>query len=85
MKEATGELSMTAITVVAVAAVAGIVTAFILPGLKNTITNKSACAQAYSCTPDATDDTKLNCFYDKANSTGGFTKTAIVCNTDGGA
>ena len=37
MKEATGELNMTVVTVVAIAAVAAFFYAFIWPGIKNTI------------------------------------------------
>ena len=85
MKEATGELSITAITVVAVAAVAGIVSAFILPGLKNTITKKSQCAQAYACKPKSGSSTKIVCSYDEQNSSGTFTTKTIECDIDGGA
>ena len=50
MKEATGELNMTVITVVAIAAIAGIF-AFILPTLKEKITNSvdksDACPEGY--------------------------------------
>ena len=41
MKEATGELSGTVITVVAIAAVAAIVTAFILPNFTRTLKCRS--------------------------------------------
>ena len=44
MKEATGELNMTVITVVAVVAVGAFFTIFILPGLKDSISGQTICA-----------------------------------------
>jgi hypothetical protein len=49
MKEATGELNMTVITVVAIAAVAAFFYAFIWPAIKNNINHNTLCAAAYSC------------------------------------
>lgn len=43
MKDATGELSTTVITVVAIAAIAGLFSALLLPMLKNQITLTQAC------------------------------------------
>ena len=68
MKEASGELSMTAITVVAIAAIAGLFSVFLLPGLKGTIMKKTHCSQAYNCDQDGN-----NCTYcenDECTSTG---------------
>ena len=58
MKEASGELSMTAITVVAIAAIAGLFSVFLLPGLKGTIMKKTHCSQAFDC-----DKNGNNCTY----------------------
>ena len=58
VKEASGELSMTAITVIAIAAIAGLFSVFLLPGLKGTITKKTHCSQAYDC-----DKNGNNCTY----------------------
>ncbi len=44
MKEATGELNMTVVTVVAIAAVAAFFYAFIWPGIKRTMAAQSVCA-----------------------------------------
>ena len=44
MKEATGELNMTVVTVVAIAAVAAFFYAFIWPSIKTTIQSQSICA-----------------------------------------
>jgi len=49
MKEASGELSMTAIAVVAIAAVGGIFMAFVWPQLKGTMIAKTRCQAAFNC------------------------------------
>ena len=49
MKDATGELSMTAIAVVAIAAVGVVFTTLIWPSIKANITRSTYCAQAYNC------------------------------------
>ncbi len=49
MKEATGELNMTVITVVAIAAVAAFFYAFVWPNIKNTINRNQQCANATNC------------------------------------
>jgi hypothetical protein len=50
MKEATGELNMTVVTVVAIAAVAAFFYAFVWPGIKSSITRNTHCANANVCT-----------------------------------
>ena len=50
MKEASGELSMTAVAVVAIAAVGGIFMAFVWPQLKGSMIAKTKCQSAYNCT-----------------------------------
>jgi hypothetical protein len=49
MKDATGELSMTAIAVVAIAAVAAIFTIFVYPRIRSTIVGSTRC-QGAVCT-----------------------------------
>ena len=49
MKEASGELSMTAITVVAIAAIAVVFTTLIWPGIKANINRSTNCSQAFNC------------------------------------
>lgn len=49
MKEASGELSMTAVAVVAIGAIAVLFTTLILPGLRANIKRNTYCAQAYNC------------------------------------
>lgn len=46
MKEATGELNMTVVTVVAIAAVAAFFYAFVWPGIKSSIERNTHCANA---------------------------------------
>ena len=46
MKEATGELNMTVVTVVAIAAVAAFFYAFVWPGIKSSIQRNTLCANA---------------------------------------
>ena len=52
MKEASGELSMTAVAVVAIAAVGVIFTTLIWPGIKKSLAHNTACASAYGCNCD---------------------------------
>lgn len=57
MKEPTGELNMTVVTVVAIAAVAAFFYAFVWPGIKASIERNTYCASA-TCNADRT-----NCSY----------------------
>ncbi len=63
MKEATGELNMTVITVVAIAAVAAFFYAFIWPAIKNTLNRTTLCnsASCESCTLNGNRRTCTNC------------------------
>ena len=61
MKEATGELSMTAIAVVAIAAIAVVFSTLVWPSLKANIERNTHCAQSYGCSGD--DGKTQNCFY----------------------
>ena len=56
MKEATGELNMTVVTVVAIAAVAAFFYAFVWPGIKASIEANTYCAMAQcgNCTTKGT-------------------------------
>ena len=49
MKEASGELSMTAITVVAIAAIAGVFTTLIYPQIKKNIEIQAKCTSKFNC------------------------------------
>ena len=61
MKEATGELNMTVVTVVAIAAVAAFFYAFIWPGIQQTIERSTYCATASCHNCKAGDDGKQTC------------------------
>ncbi len=50
MKEATGELNMTVVTVVAIVAVGAFFYAFIWPGIKDSISGSTACANGQNYT-----------------------------------
>jgi hypothetical protein len=49
MKEASGELSMTAVAVVAIAAIGVVFTTLIWPSIKANIQRSTYCSQSFSC------------------------------------
>ena len=53
MKDATGELSMTAIAVVAIAAIGVVFSTLIWPQIKGNIMRNMHCSQAFDCTEGA--------------------------------
>ena len=61
MKEATGELNMTVITVVAIAAVGAFFYAFVWPRIKSSINNNTKCADAIC--PDTCTSGTCSCTY----------------------
>lgn len=70
MKEATGELNMTVITVVAIAAVAAFFYAFIWPSIKTNIQRNTYCATA-TCSSCTTKGSKQECsctYFDENNT-----------------
>ena len=71
MKEATGELSTTVIAVVAIAAVLGIFTAFLLPSLRASLRARTYCSSATQCT--ACQDGKQECHYNIESDDGTLT------------
>lgn len=74
MKEATGELNMTVITVVAIGAVAAFFYAFIWPAIKTTIQGQSVCANGSNYTTGTTGTADyINC--GSVDSTGKYTCT----------
>ena len=64
MKEASGELSMTAVAVVAIAAVGVLFTTLIWPNIKSGITSSTRCSQAFNC-KDSDKSGKMQCEYCK--------------------
>lgn len=49
MKDATGELSMTAVAVVAIAAISVLFSTLIWPSIRGSILRQTHCAAAYGC------------------------------------
>ncbi len=58
MKEATGELNMTVVTVVAIVAVGAFFYAFIWPGIKDSISANTVCANGQNYTSAETNRSK---------------------------
>lgn len=80
MKEATGELNMTVVTVVAIAAIGAFFYAFVWPNIQNSIIASTNCASAQcsSCEDNGNGSTKCTqCFYD--DGTGTFEQGPITC------
>lgn len=70
MKDATGELSMTAIAVVAIAAIGVVFTTLVWPQIRTNIMRSTYCSQAVSCDckaagagADSKADTMCSCTY----------------------
>lgn len=87
MKDATGELSMTAIAVVAIAAIGVVFTTLIWPGIKSTILRSQHCSQAIRCdAPDPNSNTQT-CYYleEITDATGNVTSAperAVTCTAN---
>jgi hypothetical protein len=73
MKDATGELSMTAVAVVAIAAIALLFRSWIWPGIQATIQRNTYCSQAHAC---ACTNSTCNCNYFDEN---GNEVTGLKC------
>ena len=61
MKDATGELSMTAVAVVAIAAIAALFSTLIWPTIKTNIMRSTYCSAATNC--DCSDGEMCHCQY----------------------
>lgn len=62
MKDATGELSMTAVAVVAIAAISVVFSTLIWPTIKANIMRSTYCSQAFNCSePDSSG--MSTCYY----------------------
>jgi len=68
MKEASGELSMTAIAVVAIGAIALVFATLIFPAIRDAINNQTRCAAAVNCQPCAAGQRDTTCqWWNEAN------------------
>ena len=76
MKEATGELNMTVVTVVAITAVGAFFYAFVWPSIKESITRQTRCANAI-CPTDCEAGKACTCTYIDDEGTA----QPVVCNT----
>ena len=74
MKEASGELSMTAVAVVAIGAIAVLFGTFIFPNIKNSLERQQLCSAAFGCTCSGG---TCACSAYKGSDT---TPTAIICD-----
>lgn len=63
MKDATGELSMTAVAVVAIAAIGVVFTTLIWPQIRQNILRSTYCSQAFNC--DCSSGNMCTCNYCK--------------------
>ena len=82
MKEATGELNMTVVTVVAIAAVAAFFYALIWPSIKANLLAQTHCSSAVQCTN--CNEKKCTCKYYEDDGNGGqkLADTPIECDVD---
>jgi len=78
MKEATGELNMTVVTVVAIAAVAAFFYAFVWPAIKNNIARNTHCANAI-CDSACTNSSQAVCDCTYVDENG--SANPVKCNT----
>ena len=77
MKEATGELNMTVVTVVAIAAVGAFFYIVIWPSIKANLLAQTHCASAVQCVDDGNNQTKT-CHYYEDN--GDLSSATITCD-----
>ncbi|MCR4581709.1 MAG: hypothetical protein K5666_04275 [Bacilli bacterium] len=63
MKDATGELSMTAVAVVAIAAIGVVFTTLVWPTIRTNILRSTYCSQAFNCTCGTSKF--CTCYYNK--------------------
>lgn len=76
MKEATGELNMTVVTVVAIAAVGAFFYAIIWPSIKANLLAQTHCSSAVQCTDNG--DGTLKCKYYEDDGT--ISQNTITCD-----
>ena len=76
MKDATGELSMTAVAVVAIAAIGVVFSTLIWPTIKANIQRSMHCSQAFNCDCTNPGNGICTCSYYDANNT---LQTNLTC------
>lgn len=80
MKEATGELNMTVITVVAIAAIGAFFMAFVWPQLKGSVQGTAKCSSAVGCKACSSGSRKCDGYYDDS---GTYVEEEITCSCEG--
>ena len=80
MKEATGELNMTVVTVVAIAAVGLFFYAVIWPAIQGNLLAQTHCSSAVACVDNKDGKTQTCQFYENDGVT--LSKTKIQCEKD---
>lgn len=81
MKEASGELNMTVVTVVAIAAVAAFFYAFVWPSVKSSINSATKCSSAIC--PSSCKTGTCDCKYYEYDDNGAYvSETDIKCKVE---
>ena len=78
MKEASGELSMTAIAVVAIGAISVLFITFIFPNIKNNLEHQQLCTSAFGCSCGANNANQTCSCY--AYTKDGSGTTQVYCD-----
>lgn len=78
MKEASGELSMTAVAVVAIAAIGVLFTTLIWPNIKGSLLASQRCSSSFDCKCANTDRT-CSCQYYKEDGTPSGDANRVTC------
>ena len=80
MKEASGELSMTAVAVVAIAAIGVLFTTLIWPSIKSSLIAGTRCASAFNCCDDTGESTtSKSCKCDYYKDDGSIATNGVIC------
>lgn len=77
MKDATGELSMTAVAVVAIAAIALVFRTLIWPAIQTSVEKSTYCSSAFGC--DCSAGKTCACYYTSSDGT----EKPITCPNNG--
>lgn len=80
MKEASGELSMTAVAVVAIAAIGVLFTTLIWPSIKGSLVSGTRCASAFNCCDGSGESsTAKSCKCDYYDESGNVVTDGVTC------
>ena len=80
MKEASGELSMTAVAVVAIAAIGVLFTTLIWPSIQGSLVSGTRCASAFNCCDgDGESPSDKSCKCDYYDENGEVVSDGVTC------